>query len=139
MIDATRALAREYRDRTGPGRRTADRHPCHLETFFEPIWGEFRPLQAHLRDISTHGLGLISGRHMEPGTKVVVLLPVQAPQVPPVVPARVTYATRREGGWLLGCAFVAELLDSQLDAVLHQAHPGPGGGETPPSGPSHQA
>jgi hypothetical protein len=124
MIESTGVLAREYHDETGPGRRAADRHPCHGETFFEPIWGEFRPLQAHLRDISTHGLGLIAGRRMEPGTKVVVLLPVRAPEVPPVVPARVAYASRREGGWVLGCAFVSELRDSQLNAVLdRETHP----------------
>jgi len=105
--------------------RIAPRHTCGLTTSCEPMsvrsdrdarW------PATIRDISVTGIGLLLKRRFERGAGLTIELPENGGNSAYTVLAKVVHATSQPGGyWLLGCAFVSELSDEELDGLLESA------------------
>jgi hypothetical protein len=74
---------------------------------------------ATICDISQGGLGLYLQRRYEKGAALAVELPGDADHPPSVVFVRVIHVKRGdEGLWRLGCKFISELSDDDLNRVL---------------------
>ncbi len=84
-------------------RRAVVRHPCRLAiTYRLAFLHTKRACEATVRDISTHGFGMIAEERLEPDKVLWVTLPTLAtPRL-----ARIRYVLRRESGWLIGCSLV---------------------------------
>jgi PilZ domain len=102
--------------------RVRERHPCELPTSCQPLAARADNdflWPAKLRDISPSGVGLVVGRRFEPGTCLAVEFPGTGATPAEVLFARVAHATARPGGyWLLGCAFVSDLSEHEVQTVL---------------------
>jgi hypothetical protein len=108
-----------------PDGRVAPRHKCGLPTSCEPtaVRGD-RELKwpATIRDISVSGIGLLLKRRFERGAGLTIELPENGSNTGYTVLAKVIHATAQNGGyWLLGCAFVSELSDEELEGLLESA------------------
>jgi len=77
---------------------------------------------AQVRNISLGGLGLLLQHRFRPGTPLLVELKNAAGEVLRMVPVRVVHATPFLRGnnpcWLLGCQFVHQLTDAELESLL---------------------
>jgi hypothetical protein len=119
--------------------RVAERHPCKLTMSCQPVAARAdRDVMwpATVRDISTRGVGLVLGRRFEQGVGLAVEVPGPNGQPAETLLARVVHTTALpEGRWLLGCAFVSELSEDELDAVVRRgrARPEVPAGEASPS------
>jgi hypothetical protein len=112
-------------NRAGLGCRIGERYPLDLESACQPgasrndrdlVWA------ATIRDISAGGVGIVLPRRFEPGTGLAIELPGQDGGAGETLLARVAHVQRLpEGGWLLGCSFLSELSDQELENVLQQA------------------
>jgi len=74
-----------------------------------------------MRDISAAGVGLVSAHYFEPGTLLEVERP--GPTGKPLlrVVSCVRHVRQQEGNtWALGCSFIRELDDPELQ-VFHQS------------------
>jgi hypothetical protein len=100
--------------------RASLRHPCELPTTCQPpsAWGRKDPWPATIRDISTGGLSLALSRRFERGAGLAIELPGEAGTASTVL-ARVTHVRPHpDGGWILGCSFISELSDQELQTIL---------------------
>ena len=76
---------------------------------------------AQIQDISRGGVSLIGNRSFDPGTVLKIDLPNSDQVVPSTVLARVVHANAKPNGvWVLGCAFVKELREEELRALLSE-------------------
>jgi PilZ domain len=111
--------------RGGVDCRVWERFPCDLPTSCQPVAArQDRDIvwTGTLRDISVGGVGVVLQRRFEPGMGLAIELPGQDPNQAETLLARVVYVRRLpEGGWLLGCSFISQLSDSELDALLRLA------------------
>lgn len=116
--------------------RDGIRHNCEVPTTCQPPSAYTKdPWPATIRDISNAGLSLTLNRRFERGSGLAIELPTEDGNTATVL-ARVTHlrAFAAEGGWLLGCEFISELSDEEvqfvvnLDPVKHAALPENGGG-----------
>jgi hypothetical protein len=102
--------------------RVRERHSCDLEASCQPVAARGETdlhWAGSIRDISTSGLGLALKRRFEPGAGLAVELPSVGDRPGETLLARVRHATRlKDGRWLHGCAFVSELSDDELYALL---------------------
>lgn len=105
--------------------RVARRHACGLATSCEPtaVRGDHdMKWAATIRDISVSGIGLLLKRRFERGAGLTIELPENGGNSAYTVLAKVIHTTSQPGGyWLLGCAFVSELSDEELEALLEAA------------------
>jgi hypothetical protein len=102
--------------------RVRERHPCELETSCQPVAAR-GDNDLHwpgtIRDISTAGVGVVLKRRFEPGAGLAIELPSVGDRDGETLLARVRHATRlQDGHWLHGCAFISELSDDELYALL---------------------
>jgi hypothetical protein len=75
-----------------------------------------------IRDLSTGGLGLVLKRRFEPGAGLAIELPAVGDRPAETLLARVRHATRlSDGRWVHGCAFISELSEDELNALLRLA------------------
>jgi hypothetical protein len=80
--------------------------------------------KAKIRNISTRGLGLVLGRRFEPGAGLAIEIPETDTRPADTLLAKVVRVNPQpDGSWLLGCAFVSELGDDELEALLQLALP----------------
>jgi hypothetical protein len=57
-----------------------------------------------IRDISIHGIGILTNRQLPVGTSIGIHVPGQGPVLAKYLAAEVRHSTHRgEGSWLLGC------------------------------------
>jgi hypothetical protein len=106
-----------------PDRRSAERHPCALDTSCLPAADGDNAWDARVIDISATGVGLLLGRRFEPGTLLSFRLEGRTEGQSFNAVARVVHATRQaDGGWLLGCALLDPLDEPQLRAFRAAPH-----------------
>ena len=102
--------------------RVRPRHACDLEASCQPVAARSDNdlhWPATIRDISTGGVGLVLKRRFEPGAGLAIELPAAGDCSEQTLLARVRHATRLpDGRWLLGCAFISELSDDEVQALL---------------------
>jgi hypothetical protein len=99
-------------------RRLAVRHTCEVPTTCQPpsAWRK-EPWPATIRDISTGGLSLSLARRFECGSGLAIELPTEDGGTNTVL-ARVIHVRPSPDGWLLGCRFISELGDEEMECVL---------------------
>jgi hypothetical protein len=74
---------------------------------------------AHIQDISRGGINLLGNHSFDPGVVLKIDFPNHDQVVPATVLARVVHASAKPNGiWALGCAFVKELRQEELQALL---------------------
>ena len=121
---SARAFTLEKGSEESPGVecRVWERHPCGLEAACQPIttWGPKETnWPAQIRDISSGGLGLVLGRRFERGAGLSVEIPGDGSGDPEVLLLRVVHVSALPGGrWLLGCSFVSELDEDEVQRIL---------------------
>jgi hypothetical protein len=100
-------------------RRDADRFPCALETTCQPpsAWAT-DPWPATIRDISNNGLSLTLKRRFERGSGLAIELPTEDGSTATVLARIIQVKPYALGGWLLGCAFISELSDEEVQSLL---------------------
>jgi len=99
------------------------RHPCEVQTTCQPpsAWCK-DPWPAVIRGISTDGLNLSLARRYESGSGLAIELPTEDGGTTTVL-ARVAHVeASSEEGWLLGCTFVSELSDDEVQLVLNPGY-----------------
>jgi hypothetical protein len=100
-------------------RRQTPRCPSNLTVSCRPAsLGNDSWLEVRLQDISAGGLGLSSPRAFEPGKLLEVERPGPAGKRPFRLVTCVRHARQEEPGrWRLGCSFIRELDDAELEAL----------------------
>jgi hypothetical protein len=103
----------------GPECRVFKRVDCELPTSCAPTAsGELR-WSATIRDISVSGLRLSLRRRFERNAALAIELPGTPGQEPYVVFVKVMNTRAEDGGtWSLGCQFVSELGEDELERLL---------------------
>lgn len=105
--------------------RVTTRRTCNFQTSCEPtsVRGD-RDIKwsATINDISVGGIGMILQRRYEPGTGLTIELPDSASDTTYTVLARVVHVKkRRDGRWHLGCNFVSELSEEEVETLIRIA------------------
>ena len=74
---------------------------------------------AQIQDISRGGVSLLGNHPFDVGAVLKIELPNSDEVVPATILARVVHAGAKPNGvWALGCAFVKELREEELQALL---------------------
>jgi hypothetical protein len=77
---------------------------------------------AQIQDISRGGVSLLGHHSFAPGIVLKIDLPFNDQVVPATVLARVVHASAKPNGvWALGCAFVKELREEELQTLLRHS------------------
>jgi hypothetical protein len=99
--------------------RDGERFPCEVPTTCQPPSAYTKdPWPATIRDISTWGLSLTLNRRFERGSGLAIELPTEDGTTATVL-ARVAHVRPyADGGWVLGCEFISELSDEEVQLVL---------------------
>ncbi len=93
-------------------------HPASLLAMKEAGWS------AIIRDISEGGVRIDASRRFEKNTALAIELPGDESGDPSVVFVKVVHLKRLEdGGWALGCKFIHEMGEAELDRLLSLGHP----------------
>jgi hypothetical protein len=100
-----------------PERRAAPRLPSRVKIVCYPAGaGLSERRQVRVDNVSRTGIAVIADRRWEPGTVLVVELPVEEGYSS--TKARVIHATSKLGGcFLIGCALDVPLTDAQVQAL----------------------
>jgi len=102
-------------------RRVRVRYTQSLKSFCQKGSGELDQIwwMGRVRDISGTGVGLVIQHRFEPDTHLLLELENPAHARSSSYQVRVIRATSLpDGRWLLGCAFLQELSESELAALL---------------------
>src|SRR6266436_9279271 len=80
---------------------------------------------AQIQDISRGGVSLLGNQSFDPGTVLKIDLPLLSDAViPATILAKVVHASAKPNGvWALGCAFIKELREEELQALLKSPTP----------------
>jgi hypothetical protein len=107
---------------TAADRRLFVRHAADAATVCQPVasWTtEQLKWQARIRDVSFTGIGLVLSRRFERGTGLAIEVPGDDPDSSHTVFARIARVIEEpDGAWLVGCAFVSQLSDDELQALV---------------------
>jgi PilZ domain len=100
-------------------RRLTVRYASEHHTFFQPLASDTRVLwQARVRDISDNGMGLILHRAFDPGMELSIELPAEVNHPLRFLTASIVHVTALDDGqWLVGCEFLEELNQEEIDAL----------------------
>jgi hypothetical protein len=100
-------------------KHSGDRFPCEVPTTCQPPSAYCKdPWPATIRDIGNRGLRLTLGRRFERGSGLAIELPTEDGTTTTVLTRVVEVHTHADGGWLLGCDFISELSDEEVQFVL---------------------
>jgi hypothetical protein len=121
-ILARRAAAPAGRE----GAATADEPRRHVRYYYHPtprahlsMRGALREGEAQLHDVSLGGAGLLTHREIGPGSVVFIQLPTSQPGLTITQLAEVVHAQRLGPlSWLIGCKFLCNLRDEELQQVV---------------------
>lgn len=98
----------------------AERFPCEVPTTCQPPSAYTKdPWPATIRDITNGGLRLTLNRRFERGSGLAIELPTESGTTSTVLARVVHVRAFAEGGWLLGCDFISELSDEEVQLVLN--------------------
>ena len=107
--------------------RVYERKACALPTTCQPASvSEMNELRwsASICDISQGGLLVHLPRRFEKGTGLAIELPGDGTRESSVVFVKVVYVKAKEAGvWALGCKFVSELSEDELQRLLTSTNP----------------
>jgi hypothetical protein len=102
--------------------RVYERQSCALPTTCQPASAlEMKELRwpATISDISQGGVRITLQRRFEKGAGLAIELPGNSERESSVVFVKVVHLKSREsGGWILGCRFLSELSDDELQYLL---------------------
>jgi hypothetical protein len=100
------------------------RHSARGAVEYEVLPGDDGPPRtAHLVNLSPAGVGLLTAEKLEPGTALTVSLKRVDDQPDRALLACVVYQTERpDGMWAVGCNFLHELSETELDELLWLSH-----------------
>ena len=103
-----------------PDQRHWVRFPCSLKALYHPVTtGQVKKWPAKVVDISANGIGLMVAQPVDAGALLSVELEGATPQAARVMLACVARVNRESGEErLLGCNFIRELTESELQAFL---------------------
>lgn len=74
---------------------------------------------AQIQDISRGGVNLLGNHPFDPGTVLKIDLPLTDQVIPSTVLAKVVHASAKPNGvWALGCAFIKDLGEEELQELL---------------------
>lgn len=73
-------------------------------------------VEAQVRNISFHGIGLLLSRRLPPGTLLTVEM--KGHKHPLAIEARVVHCTQQPRGWLTGCQFIDGIDEEELEEWL---------------------
>jgi hypothetical protein len=74
-------------------------------------------------NVSIGGVGLILSRRFEKGTGLAIELPGRGDNEAYTVLAKVVHVAKRDDAWMLGCKFVSELSDDEVQRLLPRSNP----------------
>jgi hypothetical protein len=97
-------------------RRQWRRHLSHAETVCEPA-GDGTRLPARVRDVSFGGISLMVRQRLAQGNLLHVNLPGSDSE-PRLLACVVQVSEPAEGSWALGCTFIRELNEQELNRFL---------------------
>ena len=81
---------------------------------------------AQVQDISRGGVSLLGNHPFDPGTVLKIDLPLTDAVIPATILAKVVHASAKPNGvWALGCAFIKELREQELQALVKSPTPSP--------------
>src|SRR5262245_2062449 len=104
-------------NRTRAEHRSEPRYNCPRLVRIRPVTvpeSSFR--LAHVKNVSSHGIGLLLTNAVAPGTQLEIEAQGRC-AIKRV--ARVVHSTKQEGGWLVGCTLDNSLSDAELDRLLN--------------------
>ncbi|MBY0524002.1 MAG: PilZ domain-containing protein [Gemmataceae bacterium] len=104
----------------GIDRRAAVRHlPQSEKTSNVDVPRRGRPWKAMIRDLSTTGIGLVLNQTFDAGAQLAVELQIPDGLLIYTMLTRVAHSTRQpNGAYLVGCSFVRELSEEELQNLL---------------------
>jgi hypothetical protein len=118
--DLTPFGARVERPR-GPDQRRWVRFACDFEARYRLIRGtEGEPQSARVLDISASGIGLAAAHPVDGGTLVSLELPSTGGRPFKILACVVRTRQQQDGSWLLGCNFIRELQENELQQLLRR-------------------
>jgi hypothetical protein len=97
--------------------RAAQRYPSNQDARCHPPVASPETTPARVRDVSSHGVGLLVPRRFEPGTVLILELGAADRRVP-VLARVVRLVVWADGEWLVGCSFVGEISTEELLPLL---------------------
>jgi c-di-GMP-binding flagellar brake protein YcgR len=102
-----------------PDNRGWTRFPCNVEAYYRSVLDEHGPsLPAKVLNISASGVAFQADREIKTGTLLNAELHGATDQVVITILACVVHVTRQaEGQWALGCDFIRELTDTDLQSL----------------------
>src|SRR5947209_4745123 len=104
--------------------RVYERYPSEGATSCQPIappGADDMKWSAIIRDVSVGGIGLLINRRFERGVGLAIELPEASADSYYTAFARVIHIRPQNGGWFHGCAFVGQLSEEGLAAVVRPA------------------
>ena len=106
--------------------RVYERKDCSLPTTCQPAAAtdshEVR-WNATIQNISQGGVGLLLPRRFEKGTSLAIELPGDMERDSAIVFVKVVHLRRsNNGGWILGCKFISELSEDEIERLLTARH-----------------
>jgi hypothetical protein len=103
----------------GADRRSEPRRLCVLEVSCQPITAKACDLWwlAEIRDVSVHGVGMISTRRFERGTYIAIQIANLANDFMKMKVARVAHVAPCRDKWFVGCSFQTPLHADEIDAM----------------------
>jgi hypothetical protein len=125
--------------------RAHERYPCELPTTCQPpsfLGNEEIKWEGKLHDISAGGVGVVLSRRFEPGAVLSIELSDRGGNPFTLLGRVVHVRLRREGRYLLGCAFVSQLSAEEVETLRNLSEERAaqqaemGGGYLPPVAPS---
>jgi len=76
---------------------------------------------AQIQDVSRGGVSLLGNHPFDPGTVLKIDLPLADHVIPSTLLAKVVHSNAKPNGvWALGCAFIKELSEEELRALLRE-------------------
>jgi hypothetical protein len=97
-----------------------ERFTCEVPTTCQPPSAYSKdPWPAVIRDITNTGLSLTLNRRFERGSGLAIELPTEDGTMATVLAKVVHVRSYPEGGWVLGCDFISELSDEEVQLVLN--------------------
>jgi PilZ domain len=104
---------------TGKECRVFERQACEVTTACRPAaaFNKEAAWTATIRDVSAGGVRLVLSRRFEPGTGLAIELPGND-ETYTVLAQVVNVKAAGDGRWSLGCKFVSELSEHELDRLL---------------------
>jgi hypothetical protein len=104
-------------------RRVWVRCSCNLDSSCQPVALPSAPQlevpwYAKVRDLSVGGLNLHLRRRFEPGTTLLIEVPIAAERTNKTLAAVVVHVAKGPEGWIHGCRFEARLTQDELVELL---------------------